>query len=211
MRKKTWTFLFYLSETREVADLLLLPTETGAEPRWSRMTTCHLNTEAVTKLKKQKTSSHLILHMPTLATALFYTVVCRGGSIKKRDIRALFVAFVISIQRLIFFFLMKAHRAKQYTSINSTVYIQMMIIVHLLTEALTVCFFFSFLGSMWATTTSGHCDASSLRERKHSSVRHMTECLSSRTSTHTQFNTTGRVYKSRYLFKEQCTVIKQYL
>lgn len=141
--------MFYLSETREVADLLLLPTETGAEPRWSRMTTCHLNTEAVRKLKKQKTSSHLILHMPTLATALFYTVVCRGGSIKKRDILALFVAFVISIQRLIFFFFnKKAHRAKQYTSINSTVYIQMMIIVHLLTEALTVCFFFSFLGSM---------------------------------------------------------------
>lgn len=112
MRKKTWTFLFYLSETREVADLLLLPTETGAEPRWSRMTTCHLNTEAVRKLKKQKTSSHLILHMPTLATALFYTVVCRGGSIKKRDIRALFVAFVISIQRLIFFFFNKGTQSK---------------------------------------------------------------------------------------------------
>lgn len=120
MRKKTWTFLFYLSETREVADLLLLPTETGAEPRWSRMTTCHLNTEAVRKLKKQKTSSHLILHMPTLATALFYTVVCRGGSIKKRDILALFVAFVISIQRLIFFFFNKRH-TEQSNTLQSTV------------------------------------------------------------------------------------------
>ena len=204
-------FLFYLSETREVANLLLLPTETGAEPHRSCVTTCHLNTEAVRDLKK--TSSHLILHMPTLATTLFYTVVCWGGSIKKRDILALCVAFVISIQSwsfFFFFFKWKVHRAKQHTSINSIVYLHM-IIVHLLTEALTVCFFFSFLGSMWATTTSGHCDASSLMERKHSSFRHMTTCLSSRISTHTQFNTRRRDYQSRYLFMVECTVIKQYL
>lgn len=91
----------YLSDIWEVADLLLLPAETGRETHWSSMATCDLK------------------HKTRVSVVEIYMFHCK-------------------------------HRPScEYQ----------------LTDALTVCFFFSFFGSIWATTTSGHNEASNLMKR----------------------------------------------
>lgn len=83
--------------------------------------------------------------------SIMYSCYC---TTRTNNTNTVIVTHIIEVEIVFYFFKLKIHMALKH-------------LCTLLTETLTVCFFFSFLGSISATTTSGHNDASRLIKREY--------------------------------------------